>query len=384
MIENWNNRTILSATLRKKGHDLMIAPVVYLFFSGIVISALILFFDGHRGINRYFSAFIFLTSFFTYLKYSFLYSDQVSVVALFLGSFWATYFLIGPMAYFYVRGMLLDNRTLKRWDYLHFLPFAIMFLGTLPYTLNTGFEEKKEVAALILSGNWQGYRDLRINKFVPTHVNELIKGIHGLVYSIWLVCLLMHNRHRLLRDLSNHGNGRVIRTWLLLFTLLFWVLACMHAAGCFIYFKYLDKAILIDFTVFYGTIFTFCFVGFLVALLFFPGILYGLPDFAASGQGTLPKKSAISLKTVLLEEQVAEAEEKVERQEDFFSEANLLKIEYALSQWVTEKKYLEKDITLAILSQALDIPRHHLSYYFNYVLKDSGSRFRKKHHLKLF
>lgn len=90
--------------------------VVYLLCFGMFISVLILFFDGFRGLNRYLAAFLLLPCFFSFLKYNFLFSDQIAVQAFFSGGFWSLHYYTSPMAYFYLSGMLLQT-TFKQIRY---------------------------------------------------------------------------------------------------------------------------------------------------------------------------------------------------------------------------------------------------------------------------
>ena len=53
----------------------------------------------------------------------------------------------------------------------------------------------------------------------------------------------------------------------------------------------------------------------------------------------------------------------------FFSNEYLLEIELAISNWMSEKKYLEVNASLVSFSNYTNIPVHHLSYYFNSMLK---------------
>ena len=115
----------------------------HLLVFGMFMSVLILFFDGFRGINRYLAVFLLLSCFTSFLKFTFLFSEQIELQAFFSGSFWSTAYLVGPMAFFYVRGMLLDSKTIKQRYYLHFLPFILFCLGSLPITISSTLEEKK-------------------------------------------------------------------------------------------------------------------------------------------------------------------------------------------------------------------------------------------------
>jgi AraC-like DNA-binding protein len=50
-------------------------------------------------------------------------------------------FLLGPLCYFFVKATLRPYQKFGRWDWLHFLPFVISFIGLVPIFLLSG-EEK--------------------------------------------------------------------------------------------------------------------------------------------------------------------------------------------------------------------------------------------------
>lgn len=349
----------------------------HLLVFGIFMSVLIVFFDGFRGINRYLAGFLLLSCFTMFLKFAFLFSEHIELQAFFSGSFWSTAYLIGPMAFFYVRGMLLDSKTIKHWDYLHFLPFLLICFGSLPFTLGSTFEEKKEVIRILLDRPFQEYKELRINKLIPSHLNELLRGIHGFTYSLGVIGLLVKHRSKLFDQRVQTVHHKIIRNWLCLFTLIFLVLALLHLIGTYIFFKYLDKHILIDFTYYHRAIFAFCFLVMLVSLAFFPSILYGLPKPHVAIQADIP----VPLPVFYDENHVGHSNIP-DRRED--SLPNLLTAEYigtirdALAQWVDEKKFVDQEITLSVLSDSIGIPRHHLSYYFNFVEKQTYINWRNQ------
>ena len=280
------------------------------------------------------------------------------------------------MAFFYVRGMLLDSKTIKQWDYLHFLPFLLICLGSLPFTLSSTLEEKKEIINILINQPFQDYRELRINKLLPSHVNELLRGVHGFAYAFGLIWLLVKHRMKLFDQSVQNVHHTVIRNWLCLFTIIFVVLASLHLIGTYIFFKYMDKQILIDFTDYHRAIFAFSLLALFVSLSFFPSILYGLPRPLLATQGEIP------LQPPVYDENHAGDGILSDGKED--SLQNLLTAEYigtirdAIAQWVDEKKFIDQEVTLSVLSGSIGIPRHHLSYYFNFVEKQTYINWRNQ------
>jgi len=87
-------------------------------------------------------------------------------------------------------------------------------------------------------------------------------------------------------------------------------------------------------------------------LLFFPNILYGLPqlDFL------LPSRLNLSS---------PELEPKKLTKSFEISEAKLDLLHEKIENFSLTKPYLNSDFSLSVMSASTDIPVHHLSYYFN-------------------
>ena len=103
-------------------------------------------------------------------------------------------------------------------------------------------------------------------------------------------------------------------------------------------------------------------------LVLFPQILYGLP---------IPKVEMdhhdipIAVKPIQNSNESANPiiENKLATLSAFFSNEYELEIESVIHNWIAEKKYLEVNASLVTFSNYTNIPVHHLSYYFNSMLK---------------
>jgi AraC-like DNA-binding protein len=126
-----------------------------------------------------------------------------------------------------------------------------------------------------------------------------------------------------------------------------------------------------------------CFVPLLViplSLLIFPQILYGIPALHIHAQ----KNSRIE--AVDLKESTIIPVEQTEIQEDHDEDLPEVKIEEGLQEsakavmdyLIQEKPYLDKDFTMDKLAQALNLPRHHVYFCMNKVLKVKFPELRKQ------
>lgn len=88
----------------------------------------------------------------------------------------AFYYLIGPSAFFYVRGTLRDNARFSKLDLLHFLPFVLFFLGYIPY-LFSSWQYKLLVAENIQSENWNVAR-FHLNLIISHKADQGLTVFH--------------------------------------------------------------------------------------------------------------------------------------------------------------------------------------------------------------
>lgn len=98
-----------------------------------------------------------------------------------------------------------------------------------------------------------------------------------------------------------------------------------------------------------------------LSLLFFPNILYGLPQL----------DYAIVTKENRAEEERLGIAEDVKKQTRTFeiSEEKLNLLNLKIERYIEHKPYLSPEFNLTMMSSDTDIPVHHLSYYFNEHLK---------------
>jgi AraC-like DNA-binding protein len=117
-----------------------------------------------------------------------------------------------------------------------------------------------------------------------------------------------------------------------------------------------------------------------LSLLIFPQILYGIPALLIHAQ-----KNSI-IETVDLKESTNIPVEQIEIYVDHDEDLSEIKIEEGLQEsakavmdyLIQEKPYLDKDFTMDKLAQALNLPRHHVYFCMNKVLKVKFPELRKQ------
>jgi AraC-like DNA-binding protein len=261
------------------------------------------------------------------------------------------YLLIGPFFYFYVRGLLTDDHKLNKWDFLHFIPAILFFINISPYVFHT-WDYKLEYADNVIQDT---HNFLNIDYlFIPTSISFLTRPIIALFYVIASVVLIF--RKGLNENYLNH-QAKLIFKWLVLFIFISIVL----------YFGFLFFTITsfitkdVNFADKQGELILYATIGSLLllnlSLLFFPNILYGLPqlDYAIVTNQNRAEEERLG---------IAEDVKKQSRSFEISVEKlNLLSLK--INRYIEAKPYLNPEFNLTVMSTDTDIPVHHLSYYFN-------------------
>jgi AraC-like DNA-binding protein len=341
----------------------MNVPLVYLCAFSLFLSLTLFFYNkGYKGANRFLSGYLFCSSAFLLTQYFLVYSKSISLIAFFITELPSLFYLIGPFAYFYIRSILRDNVKLTKTDYLHFLPFVIIFIGAIPF-LFSSWEYKCFIAQKIVDGTFMG-SNYNINFIVPKVINQLIRPPFALFYLVLIFRNFLKNKN----VFTSLSQAKVTKFWLVLFFLFFCFMVVFYIIVQFAF--YLNIQFLFDNFWFYYLInsIAFIYLVFNFSLVLFPQILYGLPipklvllnDTIESGNQSL-QNSNESAKTI--------NENKTVPVNTFFSYEYEIEIESVIHNWIAEKKYLEVNASLISISSHTNIPVHHLSYYFNSMLK---------------
>jgi hypothetical protein len=83
----------------------------------------------------------------------------------------------------YVRSILSGDLTFKKKDYLHFVMFAIVFLGIIPFNLSD-WDIKINAATAIISHSWAELETFKINKFIGFKLKYYVRMVHLFGYLL--------------------------------------------------------------------------------------------------------------------------------------------------------------------------------------------------------
>jgi AraC-like DNA-binding protein len=339
-----------------------------------------LFNRGYKSANKFLALFLFCAALYILCIYTLFFSHSIVWTAYFLAPAPSFFLLIGPSSYLYVRSILKDDATLKKTDYLHFFIFMLVFVGAMPFAL-TSWQYKIEIATNVQSNQWN-LAKYKINKILPHVINQAIRPPHILLYMILQWRLVYKAFYKKSSNLSNAKQTLLIKKWMLLYCTIFSVLAI---AATFIMFNNLSHTnkngfLSIDFVALLSC--TIGFIALIMALMLFPNITYGLPVSPVHFP-TQPYhiKSDELIKLIETPQSpaflVAQAEEDDVQKDitdtnplmQLFCDDYIAEIKNLIENCIKEGCYLQADCSLSKFSTTVDVPAHHLTYYFNDIVK---------------
>jgi AraC-like DNA-binding protein len=356
--------------------------LLYSSLATIVLAFLLIFFNRKTNASAmYLFLMLLFVSIHSVLQSSIMNTGPVEVIMIVFNNFSPLYFLIGPMLFFYVRATLTDEAALSRKDIWHFIPAIIVFVNVAPYWF-TPTSYKYQVAHDMMS-NVNTVKSFDGNWLIPSSINFVVRGLQMLAYTLISIALLIqHNPKRTKKTLIPKNQEKITFNWLKI------LVACMMLAVL----GYYASSLLLVFAknpevgITHTLFITFnyiCFVPLLIiplALLTFPQILYGIPvlhvssDIKASGLRTETININAPINDTIETYEVAENEIPEENLEDGLQDSAKAVMDYLLEA----KPYLDKDFSMDKLAQALELPRHHVYFCMNRVLKVKFPELRKQ------
>jgi AraC-like DNA-binding protein len=312
-------------------------------------------------------------------NYFFFYGDSISMIAVFTTTF-PFFYLIGPLSFFYVRSIVKDNNDRSKKDYVHFLLFAISFLGIVPYFF-TSWSYKLGVAANLHSDSWD-LAQFNINLFIPNKLNQVLNVLHIFFYTLSNWRMLLSQKKMQNKGMMNSPQYKLIRTWLIVFCSIFSFIAINFCFAMVNVWLYDDKSVFLQRSEWVLLIASSIYVSINIALFCFPQILYGLPydaNWVSALDIELPKiedQHNTSTEGKDAASSVVQAVAEVENPLQLFSPEYLSQIGGFLQEIIDKQTYVEESFRLSSISIDFGIPVHHLSYYFNNVLHVSFTEWR--------
>jgi len=338
--------------------------------AGIFLSVLLLYFNARKYTSSiYLGIFFLLISLYGFVQYVILYSKSVVLVAIVFTNVGFPTYLIGPLLYFYFRSVLSDNSRLKKHDLWHLLPMLFFLAGAFPY-LFSSWSFKLEVAKNIIEKNimltQNGQNVVSMYKYVPVPVVFLSRPVLVMGYLLWSAGLLL--RYKMYRKESMVlQHQHFMQKWLWILLGFLFILVLSHLLQLVETFSVMSTAIFKTLNllqIFSGVGLT----GLLLSPFFFPDILYGLPRFPRVLINPINEN-------IVSEPEPAKLKQTFSKFENEYLELIGHKTELCMAEY---QPYLQQDFNLAQLSVLVNIPVHHLAYYFREIKQRSFTDYRNR------
>jgi AraC-like DNA-binding protein len=330
--------------------------IFYLSIFGLFLS-LILLYNSTKGgrTNRLLSLFFLVLSLNMLSTYIMLNSKSTLLCSIFIANFDFTRYLLGPFAFFYIRNTLSDNATFRKSDSWHYVISAIVFIALLPYIFSAP-EHKEFISKQIIEN-----RKYLID-FKPSIIYDMlgVKGVYLLrplqTFIYILFGLYLYIKHLLKSSVVSFKSQRkVINTWLAVFLFLM-IIVCITQIAIY---KETD-AIVQNVTNLSAKIMQsisiFGIIGLLFSPFIFPSILYGLPIIHPKHYKPHNRESDAQYQELLAKHKTSNL-----LMEEFYLKSMEQQIQKCMSE---ERPFLKNDFNMTVLSNKVNIPLHHLSYFF--------------------
>lgn len=302
--------------------------------------------------NLYLTGFLIVLSTLSFLHF-YMVSDSAEGLAVCYGHFMPFYYLMGPFLYFYVKRTLNESTGFNYLQLFHYLPFLIALIGIFPYYFQS-FDSKIEIAKKLLADP-NNHKMVDINWLYNNIINLPLRVGSLSIYTISSLFILIKSKLTIQRKKTLNNQENRIHYWLFLLLILTSLFCLSYINVIYIYLNspkfsnYDLNSITLNYYV------PTAFVSIPVLLLIFPKILYGIP--MAPIQTTM--------KTKLFSNEKHDNSGTVNSNEVYFQELTLRIIDFLNK----ERPYKNNKFGLDELSKMMQIPKHHLYYCFNTILK---------------
>jgi len=141
--------------------------------------------------NIYLAILFFISGIYCLTIYSMSLGHSLLFTVLLYGNFSSIYFLIGPLVYFYLRSLRSGNTKIGWSDFLHFIPFILVFLDTIPYYLSP-YAYKVTVVRQVFS-DWTSMFSIQLGYFFNASHLYVLRPFLLAFYTVWGMLYLKNN-----------------------------------------------------------------------------------------------------------------------------------------------------------------------------------------------
>jgi AraC-like DNA-binding protein len=326
--------------------------VIYITILALLMSIVVAI--NNWSINRgsiFLSALLILISIFGLHQYALTGQGSVFWLAVTHINFASFWYLFGPLLLWYTRSLISDEVRFYKTDFLHLIPFTVYFAGGAPYMFSS-FDFKESVAAALLK-DLSVATSIKLNVLVPLQVNAIARVILVLTYATYsLIKFIQHIRKSSETNMVWKEHSGNVRRWFISFLGIMILIDINNLIGA-VEFVFLDGHAVKMYSNTVTLINSILVAGLPMILIAFPDILYGLPR----------KTSSVSIQQI--EDTSRDKKLLTATDQSYFSELSE-RVQYYFE---AEKPYLNRDFSFDDLVSYLNVPRHHIYFCLNSVIK---------------
>ena len=169
-----------------------------------------LFLGGFLGILSIYN----ITHYFVTVSYNVFWS------AVFYAHFAPLYLLMGPMLYFFVRGLVTRRTGYQKNDWVHYIPAMLQFLSFSGYIFFTPFDTKMEIMSSMFR-DIETFNSYKFSPFIPQSFFYIARMLSLLGYILANIVLMFESKFYILPQYSkafqahNRSNKKILE-WLII------------------------------------------------------------------------------------------------------------------------------------------------------------------------
>ena len=334
--------------------------LLYLSITGIILSVILIYYNSRNFKSSIYLSFYFLIiSIYGLNQYVLLFSKSAFWVTVFCAHFTFLYYLVGPLFYWYIRSVLADDSRFRKRDLIHLVPMMVYLIAVIPYFISP-ISSKLGIAEKII--NDPGVLG-EINFTILSNLFSVIaiylsRSVLILGYVLWSFIVYLRFLKRQKEFMILKGES-FIKRWL---PILFGFTVTLIASYLLLVFQsYKTESMIPFYTVNFLNILTgIGLAGLIVSLFFFPGILYGIPRVPELAENMPVENEAHTIPAL----------ESINA--PHFESDYLLKIQEKIEACMKEfQPYLQPHLNLNKFADILQLPAHHLAYFFREFKKQT-------------
>lgn len=293
--------------------------------------------------------------------YFVMFSNNAFWTAILYNHFTPLYLALGPLLFFYVRGVVTASYQLTKKDIFHFIPAVIQAIGIAPYFLVSFARKLNNAQAIHQDKNTMLH--LKLNQFFDAKNCFLMREGFLLLYII-IAAVFIFVKYPALKNDPIISKKR-------LKTALPWI-AILLTSSFVITLYFLNITIqsirwspeeAFEKTYAFDLVSGCAFFIMTFSLLLFPGVLYGIRD-------EKNKKSIATIDTSKIEN---------DKINNLLEQDPMFELSQKINFYLKEKKpFLAMDFSIATVAGALQVPQINISYCFNTIMGTSFYKVRNE------